>query len=200
MATADVIFKQTSGTIDVNSPHRVLLKGDELTKGVHTDYDLNITSELADGGRYTVSIEAFDRAGNAAEVVPIEDVFFDLLPPVLSLDSPPTGSRINTPLVTYSTNEEMGKGLLVFTRINGSEDAKSPHIIELTGNQLKQGPHYDESFTDQLTLKDGSVYSITFSGQDMAGNIATDVSISNIVFDSVPPKISIVSPLSLIHI
>ena len=98
--------------------------------------------------------------------------------------------------MTYSTNEEMGKGLLVFTRINGSEDAKSPHIIELTGNQLKQGPHYDESFTDQLTLKDGSVYSITFSGQDMAGNIATDVSISNIVFDSVPPKISIVSPIA----
>ena len=29
----------------------------------------------------------------------------------------------------------------------------------------------------------------------MAGNIATDVSISNITFDSVPPKINITSPL-----
>jgi len=194
LATADVIFKQTSGTIDVNSPHRVSLNGDELNKGVHTDYDLNITSELADGGRYTVTIEAFDKAGNSAEVVPIEDVFFDLLPPVLSLDSPANGSRINSPLITYSTNEEMGKGLLVFTRVSGSEDPKSPHQVELTGSQLKQGPHYDESFSNQLTLKDGSVYSITFSGQDLAGNIATDVSISNIVFDSSPPKISISIP------
>ena len=45
-----------------------------------------------------------------------------------------------------------------------------------------------------ITLKDGSVYSIKFSGQDLAGNIATDVSISNIVFDSSPPKISISIP------
>ena len=194
LASANVIFKQTSGTIDVNSPHKVILTGEELTKGVHTDFDLNITSELADGGRYTVLIEAFDRAGNAAEVVPIEDVFFDILPPVLSLDSPVTSSRINLPIITYSTNEQMGKGMIVFTRVSGAEDPKSPHQVVLTGDQLNQGSHYDESFVDQLTLKDGSVYTIIFSGQDMAGNIATDVSINNIVFDSVPPQISVELP------
>ena len=194
LASANVIFKQTSGTIDVNSPHKVILIGEELTKGVHTDFDLNITSELADGGRYTVLIEAFDRAGNAAEVVPIQDVFFDILPPVLSLDSPVTSSRINLPIITYSTNEQMGKGMIVFTRVSGAEDPKSPHQVVLTGDQLNQGSHYDESFVDQLTLKDGSVYTIIFSGQDMAGNIATDVSINNIVFDSVPPQISVELP------
>ena len=114
--SANVIFSQTSGTIDVNSPHKVKLSGQQLTKGVHTDFDLNITSELADGGRYTVNFEGFDKAGNAAKVVAIEDVFFDLLPPVLSLDSPIAGSSINSPKVTYSSNEEMGKGMITFTR------------------------------------------------------------------------------------
>ena len=196
LLSANVIFSQTSGTVDVNSPHNVKLSGQQLTKGVHTDFDLNITSELADGGRYTVNIEGFDKAGNAAKVVAIEDVFFDLLPPVLSLDSPIVGARINTPKVTYSSNEEMGKGAITFTRTGGSEDPKSPQTVELTGAQLKQGPHYDESFSDLFLLKDGAVYTLTFGGQDMAGNIATDVSISNITFDSVPPKINITSPVA----
>ena len=193
--SANVIFSQTSGTIDVNSPHKVKLSGQQLTKGVHTDFDLNITSELADGGRYTVNIEGFDKAGNATKVVAIEDVFFDLLPPVLSLDSPIAGARINSPKVTYSSNEEMGKGMITFTRTGGSEDPKSPHKVELSGGQLKQGPHYDESFSDEFLLKDGAIYTLSFGGQDMAGNIATDVSISNITFDSVPPKINITSPV-----
>ena len=157
LLSANVIFSQTSGTVDVNSPHNVKLSGQQLTKGVHTDFDLNITSELADGGRYTVNIEGFDKAGNAAKVVAIEDVFFDLLPPVLSLDSPIVGARINNPKVTYSSNEEMGKGAITFTRTGGSEDPKSPQTVELTGAQLKQGPHYDESFSDLFLLKDGAV-------------------------------------------
>ena len=32
----------------------------------------------------------------------------------------------------------------------------------------------DESFNDEINLKDGSIYSLVFSGQDLAGNIATD--------------------------
>ena len=40
------------------------------------------------------------------------------------------------------------------------------------------------------------MYSISFGAQDMAGNIATDVSIQNITFDSSAPQLSITSPLS----
>ena len=91
---------------------------------------------------------------------------------------------INIDKVTYSSNEEMGKGMITFTRTGGSEDPKSPHKVELSGGQLKQGSHYDESFSDEFLLKDGAIYTLSFGGQDMAGNIATDVSISNITFIS----------------
>ncbi|MEC7871559.1 MAG: Ig-like domain-containing protein [Candidatus Neomarinimicrobiota bacterium] len=194
LESAVAIFTQTSGTVDVNSPHRVDLNQKELKKGVHSDYDLGITSQLADGGRYNVTIEAFDRSGNAAIVQSINDVFFDLLPPVITIDSPTKGSRFNSPIITYSSNEEMGKGKITFTRTGGSQDPQSPHIINLNGGRLSQGAQYDESFNDDIALKDGSVYTITFGAQDMAGNIATDISVQNIIFDSASPEITILSP------
>ncbi|MGY8781223.1 MAG: hypothetical protein ACKVJJ_06155 [Fidelibacterota bacterium] len=193
---ANVIFEQTSGTIDVNSPHKVPLAGNMLTSGVHSDFDLGITSQLADGGRYSVTISAFDKAGNPVNITPINDVFFDLLPPMLSLSAPESGLHINSPTVSYSTSEEMGKGRMVFTRTGGKEDPRSPYDIELTGVRLKQGEHYSESFDSDIQLKDGSVYTIEFSGEDIAGNIAVNVSIENIFYDTSVPEIIVSNPES----
>ena len=191
---ATVIIEQTSGTIDINSPHKIPLTGGELTDGVHSDFDLGITSQLADGGRYRITIDAFDKAGNQAKITPINDVFFDLLPPDLSLTSPVSGVHVNNAAVTYATTEEMGKGQMIFIRIGGAEDPVSPHIVELTGAQLKQGDHYEESFDSDINLKDGSVYLIEFSGEDLAGNVAVNVSSENITYDTSPPLIAVSQP------
>lgn len=193
---ATVNFEQTSGTIDVDSPHRVLLKGSELNDGLHSDYDLGITSQLADGGRYSVTIDAYDKAGNKANIAPISDVFFDILPPDLSLSEPKSGSHVNSASVTYSTTEEMGKGKIIFTRTGGMEDPENPHEIELTGDRLKQGSHYKEVFDSDINLNDGSIYTIEFSGEDMAGNVAVNVSLENITYDSSPPIVAVINPKS----
>ena len=194
LETATVVFTQTSGTVDVNSPHKVSLSGKELTKGVHSDFDIGITSQLADGGRYSVSIEAFDKAGNTAVVQTVNDVFFDLLPPVIGIESPLPGSRFNVPVVTYSSNEEMGKSTITFTRTSGAEDPQSPHEISLTGNRLQQGTRYDESFENEISLKDGSVYTITFFAADMAGNVAEELRVENITYDSTGPEMTVLNP------
>ena len=194
LENATVIFTQTSGTVDLNSPHKVILSGKELTKGVHSDFDIGITSQLADGGRYSVTIEAFDKAGNAAVVQTVNDVFFDLLPPVIAIESPLKGSRFNTPIVTYSSNEEMGKSTITFTRTAGAQDPQSPHVISLAGDRLKQGTRYDESFENDITLKDGSVYSIAFNAEDMAGNVSEELKVENITYDSTGPEITVLNP------
>ena len=194
LETATVIFTQTSGTVDVNSPHNVSLTGKQLSKGVHSDFDIGITSQLADGGRYSVTIEAYDKAGNSAVVQTINDVFFDLLPPVIAIESPLPGSRFNKPIITYSTNEEMGKSTITFIRTSGAEDPQSPHTINLTGERLQQGTRYDESFENEISLKDGSVYSITFNAEDMAGNVAEEIKVENITYDSSGPEIIVLNP------
>ena len=194
LESATVVFEQTSGTIDINSPHKIPLTGRQLTDGVHSDFDLGITSQLADGGRYSVSIEAVDKAGNPAKISPIKDVFFDILPPDLSLSAPTSGSIVNVTNITYATSEEIGKGKMIFNRTGGAEDPTSPHEINLTGNRLKQGDHYEESFNNDVELKDGSIYTIEFSGEDIAGNVAINVSVENITFDTSPPVIVINEP------
>ena len=194
LASGYMIFTQTSGTTDVNSPHRIPLKGSNLTAGVHSDVDLGITSQLADGGRYEVTIEAYDKAGNMGEVIPIRDVFFDILPPELSLSVPESGSHVNTAQLTYATSEEMGKGQVVFTQSGGANDPNSPHTVELTGSRLKNGDHISESFDNDVTLKDGSIYTIELSGEDLAGNVAVPVSLKEIAYDVSPPAIAISSP------
>jgi len=194
LESATVVFEQTSGTIDINSPHKIPLTGRQLTDGVHSDFDLGITSQLADGGRYSVTIEAYDKAGNRAEIAQISDVFFDILPPDLSLSAPEPGSHVNSHSVSYSTSEEMSKGKMIFNRTGGAEDPTSPHEIDLTGNRLKQGDHYEELFNNDVELKDGSIYTIEFSGEDIAGNVAINVSVENITFDTSPPVIVINKP------
>ena len=118
---------------------------------------------MADGGRYRVTIEAFDKAGNPGKVTPINDVFFDILPPNLSLSNPPSGSNVNSVAITYSTTEEMGNGKMSFIRTGGSEDPDSPHVVELSGERLKQGNHFEESFDTDIRLNDGTIYQIDFS-------------------------------------
>ena len=196
LETGHVIFNQTSGTADINSPHRIPISSQNLSKGVHSDIDLGFTSKLADGGIYQVTIEAFDKAGNSANVTPINDVFFDVLPPNLTLSDPASGSRINSASLSYGTSEEMGKANIVFTRTGGTEDPLSPHVVELTGDRLKFGDHISEPFDGDTKLIDGSVYSIEFSGEDLAGNVAVNISQKDITYDILPPEITITSPES----
>ena len=88
----------------------------------------------------------------------------------------------------------MGKGALTFTRTGGAQDPQSPHVVNFNGERLSQGAHYDESFDADIALKDGSVYTITFGAEDMAGNIANDIFVQDITFDASPPEIIILSP------
>ena len=191
-----VIYKQTSGTVDINSPHRIPIKSSNLSSGVHSDIDFGYTSQLADGGRYEVSIEAFDKAGNRAIVSPISDVFFDILPPNLTLTVPNNGSFINSVKISYRTSEDMKKGAITITRVNGSEDPNSPHVIKLNGDQLKFGDHFSENFDEMIQLKDGSIYNIELSGEDLAGNVAKNILINNVKYDISLPVLSILAPPS----
>ncbi len=188
----DAVVTQTGGTFDPASPHRVSVLGPNLTKGLHGEIALQLEEKLADGGRYSLTIEGEDKAGNRVIVTPVKNVLFDVLPPRLSFTNPPEGSFINDILIDYYTSEEMGKGELIFTRIGGSEDANSPHKIQLEGEQLQQGDHSKVSL--RAVLQDGSIYEIKFTGEDLAGNISDPVLTPNIKYDISPPILVAQSP------
>ena len=90
----------------------------------------------------------------------------------------------------------MGKGKISFTRTGGKEDPDSPHVVELSGQRLQQGDHFEESFDTDIGLNDGTIYQIGFSGEDLAGNEADEIRLDNIKYDISPPNIIVNQPLS----
>ena len=72
----------------------------------------------------------------------------------------------------------------------------SPHSIRYLKLRLSQGTRYDESFESEIQLKDGSIYSVSFGAQDMAGNVSNDVVVQNVTYDSSPQELTILYPKS----
>jgi len=191
---AEAVLVQTGGTIDPSSPHRVKLTGKQLVKGMHADVPLNLEEKLADGGRYSFTIEAADRALNPAKTSLIQDVLFDILPPQVYIDYPTAGLHLNQMTLNYGTSEEMSRGEFIFTRIGGNEDLNSPHIYNLTGDNLKQGAH--AKLNIDLLFEDGSIYKLQFIATDLAGNIADTLTVLNIYYDTTAPILTVNSPVS----
>ncbi|MFQ6612928.1 MAG: Ig-like domain-containing protein, partial [Fidelibacterota bacterium] len=187
------VFKQTGGTIDSLSPHKVSLELKHRSKGLHSNVDLKLDKKLVGSGRYTVTIEGVDRAGNFVKVTPVKDIIFDVRPPKLALLSPQEGTALNQISVSYRTSEELLKGTITFSRTGGADDPGSTYTYNLTSGQLKQGEHND--VTLDLPLQDGSIYSIAFSGEDLAGNQSEPVTVSDIRYDITAPVIQINQPM-----
>ena len=198
LAWGEVLFTQTGGTTDPKSPHRVKLTGKDLTQGNHVNLELNIAGELADGGRYSIKIEGADKAGNLARGPAIEDVLFDVLPPVPAIIQPVTGDWVNRVRISYSTNEGLSDASLTFTRTGGAEDPDSPHVVELSKPERTQGVHEEIDFND-LNLNDGSVYSVQLDVTDLAGNKAAPVLVTEIHYDVLPPQFTVSKPRPGVH-
>lgn len=189
-----IVMKQTGGTVDPLSPHVIELTGAQLKQGFHAEVDLNLLEKLADGGRYSISIEGGDRAGNAARVSEVRNVLFDVKPPELALIFPADASIVNHTQISFETSENMLEGRVTFTHTGGKNDPQSPHVYELNGAELEQGLHENLEIKVTPPLNDGSIYSISLDGMDLAGNVANTVSINNILYDISPPVLAITSP------
>ncbi len=191
-----VIYKQTGGTTDPNSPHEVELQGSQLRQGAQMNIDMFLTDVLADGGRYSISIQGWDKAGNTSEKVMVRDVLFDVYPPVLRINEPVSESAFNEPIVSIEMNEKLAEGTLIFTRTNGAEDSESPHEVLVLSPFNDQGRHDGITLANEIVLQDGSIYSITFQAKDPAGNVSTPVKVETILYDINSPIITTDFPVS----
>ena len=96
--------------------------------------------------------------------------------------------------------EEYASAIVVWSRIKGSPDANSPHVIELSGEELKSGEHPIFLPSQIPNLVDGTVYEIEINGKDKAGNSSSATKVSNIHFDATSPIIAGFSPVSGSHV
>ena len=191
-----VTFEQTGGTTDLSSPHVVELTGSQLKQGPQLNIDMKLIDILADGARYKISIQGVDRAGNESQITSVKDVLFDVLPPFLAIHEPVDGSAINEPIVSFEMNEKLAEGTFIFVRSGGNTDANSPHTVLILPPFNDQGRFDGISLANDVTLQNGSEYTITFNARDPAGNVSIPVSVSNIFYDITAPVIETTAPLA----
>ena len=98
--------------------------------------------------------------------------------------------------MSYTLSEALGSGSITWTQTAGSADAGSPHVQALTAGELGSGAHSSITLTNDPTLVDGAVYTVSFDGVDLAGNVATTVSSTSVSYDTGAPVFSATAPAS----
>lgn len=148
--TVKMIFTQTGGAADGNSPHiltfatgfetaaqhTTILNGGDLSSNANV---ASVTTDgrdaLVDGAIYTVKLAYQDAIGNAASSTVSTGLTYDTRtqPPTLAL--PAAGSRDNESLSIDFTLPEAaraGTAKMTFTRTGGTADTHAPHILTFT--------------------------------------------------------------------
>ena len=181
-----VVFSSSGGVPDPNAPHNVPLSGNELTGGAHDNIDLTEAPELVSGASYIINFSGDDAAGNPSEAVQIGPLLYDNTPPAITITGPISGSSINNSSISYELSEVLASGTVTWAPEGGSPQKKT-----FSGNEIEAGVHLDLTMSDSPSLADGTVYSLTFEGNDNAGNQMETVVVSDVTFDVTPPKINI---------
>ncbi|MCH8068229.1 MAG: hypothetical protein IID16_02995 [Candidatus Marinimicrobia bacterium] len=195
-ATVKLIFTENGTALDANDPHILTFAAAFETAGQHTatltgsdlSANANVASvssdpsdALVDGAIYDVKIEYQDAAGNPVASVTNTSFTYDTTVPTISSTAPATGSTVNTTQVSYTLSETVASGTITWTR-TGAADGGSPYVQALSDTELNSWAHTNITLTNNPTLVDGTIYTVTFDATDAAGNAATTISNTNVTF------------------
>ncbi|MBF0431516.1 MAG: hypothetical protein HQK83_09570 [Fibrobacteria bacterium] len=112
-----------------------------------------------------------------------QDAVLDNVAPTISSTGPADDTLINNSQVSYTLSEAVASGTVTWTRTGGAVDNGSPHAQSFTGTELNAGAHTDITLTNAPTLADSGVYTIAFDATDLYGNMATQVTMTNVAYD-----------------
>ena len=179
ITSGGIVYTRTGGTADGLSPRKHTLGVSEKTAGSHT---AGIGVTLIDGAIYTVGFEnVTDRSGNATASVSNTNITYDSTAVAITNTTPASNGIITNSNVGYTLSEAALSGKVTFTRSGGSADSGSPHVYTVSGSDLYVGNH---TVNSNLSLVDGTFYTVSFDATDMAGNPATTVSNAMVYYDT----------------
>ena len=152
------------------------------------------TPDLVDGAYYDVTIFGKDRAGNPSNQATAKNVKYDVTPPVITIANPGPDVFITSTQIAYDLSEDMDSITVRFEYSGGDYDLGSPHIYSISGDDLKIGAYTIEpEFTPELM--EGTQYTLTISGEDLAGNAAQPAVVLRVVYDANPPVLALNAPM-----
>ena len=189
LSEAKVEWNWVEGNPDPTITHESKLVGDQLQDGNYPEVNFDPLPTLTSGARYQVIFYGTDRAGNAS-THELGTIYFDNVPPVVTGLFPVTNGFINVKEVSYELNEPLLMGNLAWTPKDGS----TPILVDLTGDELKEGIFTKGELYNQADLIDGTVYKLVTTAIDRSGNEAVITLTENVTFDNSKPKFTQVLP------
>ena len=189
-----IIWNQSGGEIDEKSPHVILLSKTEMMDSTYQNIDLVNMVTLKDGGIYQVQFTASDRAGNIADTINVYDILYDFTNPEILIEYPIPQSITNTTAISYNLSENIHKGEFRWVWIGGIEDTLAPYVAELSELEKKIGPHTETTLVNMPEVIENALYTISFIGEDRAGNKTLETFIPGLQYDFTPPELTWLSP------
>ncbi len=189
-------LSRIDGLPDPNSPYSFSATADELTETRITDYTFSESPALIDEVNYRISIHGRDFAGNQSETTIIDNFQVDSKSPQFTITQPVDGEKISREEISYILSDNLEDGSVIYTYESGTLDLRKEYRIPLKGSELLQGPHLGVVLDLTPSLVDGAKYSMKISGSDKAGNPIEGTTVSQILFDAMPPELSWNSPTS----
>ena len=104
------------------------------------------------------------------------------------VNSPSQNLITNSTDVSYTLSENIYKGEFKWDRVGGVEDTLAPYVAILDADEMKKDIYSRKQLVNIPKFVENTVYTLSVSGVDRAGNEANDVVISNIEYDFTPPK------------
>jgi len=193
LLSAKIIYVGTSGDKKrLNA--EVIITPEGLLAGNHNSDEYN-RADLRDSATYMIGFEARDLAGNYASPVGLYNYHIDRTLPVISIISPIQDSYSNYPLFEFSLSEDIYYGKVIFFDESDSLSVIPSIEFDLDSTEFSKGLHSLDTLINQLSLKDGTIYSIQIKVFDIANNWNDSTVITGFHFDATPPVVKIVDPI-----
>ncbi len=173
-----------SGSPDISSAAMTYVSGSVW------QYNLSLLDNV--DGIVTITLNGRDKALNVlpgSAVTGGNVLRIDNTDPVFTSVSPDTGSFINHKRLGWTLSETLASGTVTFTRLSGPGSTVS---ATLSGTELEVGTRAPSEITNtgDLSLVDGTVYRLTLTGIDSAGNTGA-ISLQNITYDTTAPTVAL---------
>ncbi|MEK6742177.1 MAG: Ig-like domain-containing protein [Nitrospirota bacterium] len=185
MASGSVVYTRMSGTADAQSPHSyTMILPSDLSAGSHIVTD---PVALVDSAVYSIAFSATDGV-TSAPTVTVTNITHDQAAAGVTITSPTSGGRVNTPAVSYLLSEPTTSGRIVI------DDGSVPFVHILSGAELTAGAH---AVTTSAVLVHGMTYTFSITNvTDRAGNASPPANVPNVTFDTMAVVISNTSPVT----
>ena len=132
LSSASIVFTQTDGQPDPNSPQTIDLTGNELYTGKFSEVMLNNGPNLFNGSIYKVEFSGIDFANNESNLVLIENLHYDDEAPEISISRPINSEQIKSTVVSYITSEDLLSANVIFSHFKNKLSLPSKNLDPAT--------------------------------------------------------------------